>query len=316
MSSFFSFCRRNFLKGFLILASFLALILLSACSLDTLVDKGTLYVLSVALDYKNTAVSDLDGTINDAIEFSECLRANYIYRNIPVEVTYMLQEGESQRRKEKEYPSAENVLNMIETFKGKVKKNDLFIFYYSGHGDVDKENGAFFAAGAESESELYTALYMNEVKEALDSLPCQSVAIIDACYSGNMKPEESASEISTAFINAVRGLELRKTVVLAACQRDTLSYVTTIYNEEGESERHSVMTIELLNALGWRHTRENTLWAESGSKVIRAHGTMGYYRESMSINELYQEIMSTWTSFSQSPVINNSGIDVSIIPQF
>ena len=287
--------------------------LFTSCSPDLFSKEGTAYVLSVALDYQNSPVSDLIGTVDDAIEFTECLKSNYVYRGIPIATTYMLQEGEYQNRNYDTYPSADNILSMISSIRP--SKNDIFIFYYSGHGAVDEEGKAYFAAGAEREGELFTYLYMDDVRDALDSLPCQSVAIIDACYSGNMKPEDSASEISTAFLNAVKGLDLRKTVVLAACQRDTLSYVTTIYNEEGESERHSVLTVELLSSMGWRHTSSTRIWAESSGKMIEAYGTLGYFAGPLNLFELYDSIIAGWTRPDQIPVINNPGLDIYLIPE-
>ena len=133
--------------------------------------KGTVHILSVALDYNNESLSPLNGTINDAVEIGECLSRIYESKGIPVEKRYMLQQGTDISESDPMYPTAWNVFSAIRDTD--VSKEDLFVFFYSGHGDagVDDEgnyDGTGYLAGAKDGETLYTPIDMDSLFQSPD----------------------------------------------------------------------------------------------------------------------------------------------------
>ena len=110
----------------------LLLVTFVSCDPNKLHDGQKVVILSVGLDYKNTNVATLNGTINDAKEVGMALKSLYDNRNIDCELIYMLQEGSDADMNSTLYPTSNNVLEQIK--KLNLDSDDLFIFYYAGHG--------------------------------------------------------------------------------------------------------------------------------------------------------------------------------------
>lgn len=91
------------------------------------------HILSIGLCYKNTAASELRGTINDALEVGASLERILNSKNIPRKLTYMLQEDLNVDDKtSRYYPSKDNILAMIESMTP--NRSDMITLFYSGHG--------------------------------------------------------------------------------------------------------------------------------------------------------------------------------------
>lgn len=299
----------------------IGLLVITSCSLDIQGEQnGEVYIVTVGLDYQNTLVSDLMGTVDDALEISECFKGIYNSKGIPCYTTYMIQEGSSLPFYSDEYPTKENILNKLKSLP--VTKNDLLIFYYSGHGDMEEDRGYLATACStldeENPNSLYTRLYADELFSALDSLPCQAVAMIDACYSGQVAT--GGSFTSVKFLESITkmfsDLDLRGVHVLAACAPSELSYVSSTINMEGLYEAHSAFTISILNALNWEHTQivgEDVL---SCGKLLRINGRNGSSPAAMTSEELFDRVSSSWSDERQTPVQNKPAVKVQIVPKF
>lgn len=299
------------IRLFLLISAVLAS--LSSCSLD-MRGTGTVHILSVACDYRNGSLSPLSGTIDDAVEVGECLRSIYQMKGYAVDARYMLQEGTDISENDADYPSAQNIMDAIADMS--VEKNDLFVFYYSGHGDAGvDESGAYDGTGilaaAKSGDDLYTELDMDGLFRAVDELQCASVILIDACYSGNTADNTSPQN---GWDSLLGDLDLTDTAVLTACQPTELSYVSSTVNEQGETERHSLFTIALLQALGWRHSSYRGGVVYVGGRARTYDGYLSYVPDRMDTKELEDRIMSSWYSNQQTPYFNVTGMDIYLVP--
>lgn len=291
----------------------LAAAILCSCSLD-MRGKGTVHILSVALDYDNASLSPLNGTINDAVEIGECLSRIYEGRGIAVDRRYMLQRGTDIPETDPAYPTADNVFAAIGGTE--VSKADLFVFFYSGHGDAGRDengrlDGTGYLAGAKSGEELYTPIDMDALFDAIDALGCPAVMMVDACYSGNVAD-------NTSPVNGWDGLfadlDLTQTAVLAASQPDELSFVSSTYTEEGNIERHSLFTIGLLEALGWSHSSFRGTYVYVGGQAIWAAGHLRWRPQTMTTKELEEKVMDSWLTSQQTPYFNSTGMGIRIVP--
>ena len=93
---------------------FILIVFITSCELNITSDaNGRAYIVTVGIDYKNSMVSDLEGTVDDALEISECLRSIYEAKNTGTIVRRMVQEGPDSDRSSELYPSADNVKRML-----------------------------------------------------------------------------------------------------------------------------------------------------------------------------------------------------------
>lgn len=144
----------------------------------------------------------------------------------------------------------ENILSSLENFKSTMKENDVFVFYYAGHGVTytTNQNSEFFLVTSEV-TKIY-GNYKNVNKKAISSEfikqyslkinPQKQLYLIDACHSGGAL-ESFAS----------RGQEEEK--LLARLARSTGTYWITASNStetaaEVNDDKHGAFTYTILKA--------------------------------------------------------------------
>lgn len=302
---------------------FILIVFITSCELDITSDaNGRAYIVTVGIDYQNSMVSDLEGTVDDALEISECLRSIYEAKNTGTIVRRMVQEGPDSDRSSELYPSASNVKRMLGSIDA--GPDDILVFFYSGHGDVHRDKytdvitSSFLACAPDKDEgmeSLYTELDMDELFSILDSLECPAVAIIDACYSGGVADNRDETGFLESFSTAITGADLRGTSVIAASQPDELSYVSSVTNEEGKTERHSFLTISVLRELGWVHSSERSVLREADGKIRRVYGYLGSVPGAMTSDELFTAVERRWTVANQTPMISESPAAIRIVPE-
>lgn len=299
-----------------------SLMILSSCDIDIAAQKDArVHIIAVALDYADTmGVNTLSGTVSDALEVSQCLAQIYESRGVPYTLTRLIQKGENANMNGDGYPSADNIRRTLESLQ--VTRNDLVIFYYSGHGttvDIEDEmSESLLVTGKTSEDEFYSTFSMWELIDRLEALPCQSLVLIDACYSGNGM--DAVDEIrEEGFLQGLSQMfqkkDLRNCEVFAACQKGTLSYVDSSFtDEQGLSDPHSDFTLSLLEALGWRHSTLYRSHAYCNGQLLEINGICSWPPDGMTTMELWQEVMGGWDLSTQMPVHSLSHMDVHIVP--
>ena len=165
----------------------LIILMLSGCELYQPLYTAKIHGLFIGLDYQNSGLNDLSGTIPDATELAGAFHRISESYQIPFDGYLALQEGSGVNPEAPLYPSASNILQLIDHIGSKMDDNDLFIFYYAGHGDImdgqDASTGVL-ATAVDDESSLYTEVTVTALSEALAALPGNKVVILDSCYSG------------------------------------------------------------------------------------------------------------------------------------
>ena len=107
--------------------------------------KVKIYGLFVGIDYKNNLIpdpippqldidNDLDGTINDTTNMVTAFYTLAQSYGVAFEGFLALQEGTETEYDDLLYPSRENIIARIEDIGNMMNENDIFLFYYSGHG--------------------------------------------------------------------------------------------------------------------------------------------------------------------------------------
>jgi WD40 repeat protein len=137
------------------------------------------------------------------------------------------------------------ILSAIDEISSVMKKEDVFIFFYAGHGST--EEGVFYfitseVTGLYQQEKLANALRVNELQEKFKVLPAlKQVIFIDACHSGGsveiLAMRGATEEKALAQLSRSSGVH-----VMASSESDQQS-------AEVKSLGHGVFTYVLLEAL-------------------------------------------------------------------
>jgi WD40 repeat protein len=137
------------------------------------------------------------------------------------------------------------ILSTLDEIAGVMKKEDVFVFFYAGHGSM-VDNGFYFITseitGLYQQDKLKGALYVRELQEKFKMLPAlKQVVFIDACQSG-----------SSVDVLAMRGGAEEK--ALAQLSRSSGIHVMASSESQQQSAEikslgHGVFTYVLLEAL-------------------------------------------------------------------
>ena len=161
-----------------------------------------------------------------------------------------------------------NIVSAITYMSEKVKENDIFIFYYAGHGN---KNGALlFYVTKNKNTNEGTRSISSTIKEEWQFPPNQLISLIsnnikgnkllilDSCYSGNfIEDEVKESSFASAYRDIMKSYEKRSKNlwIMAAAQK---------YQKSWEENKHGLFTAALLNSLGYDTTTNTPSSAYTG----------------------------------------------------
>ena len=197
---------------------------------------ATCHILAVGInEYKNPKLN-LNYAVADANSFVETYasKAKQLYKNIE---TTSLYNGQASR---------DGIINALEQLEKKAGINDVFVFYYAGHGTMVE--GDFFFVPHEStrlsdrKSLEETALSASEVQQHLEGIKAlKQVIIMDACQSGGsvelLAQRGAPEEKAIAQLSRSAGIH-----VMASAGSDQ-------YATEFQDLGHGLFTYLLLEAL-------------------------------------------------------------------
>jgi len=193
------------------------------------------YVLSVGINKYENENLNLTYARPDAQAFSSFLnlKGEKLFSRIH---SYSLVDRDASKTK---------ILSTIDEISKMMKKEDVFIFFYAGHGSME-ENVFYFITseitGLYQQDKLKSALSVNELQEKFKMLPAlKQVVFIDACQSGG-----------SVQALAMRGATEEK--ALAQLSRSSGVHVMASSESEQQSAEikslgHGVFTYVLLEAL-------------------------------------------------------------------
>ncbi|WP_421762696.1 caspase family protein [Ekhidna sp.] len=204
---------------------------------DSKVPGSTCHILAVGInEYQNSSLN-LNYAKSDASSFAEQMKAQgeQIYSNV---VLHQIFDREATK---------ENILARIKELQKQISVNDVFVFYYAGHGSM--LNNDFYLVSS-SASRLYDSDRINEygiradvLQEAmLDIKALKQLIIMDACQSGGsvevLAQRGAPEEKAIAQLSRSSGIH-----VMAAAGSEQ-------YATEFESLGHGLFTYALLKGIG------------------------------------------------------------------
>ncbi len=277
-----------------------------SCSLSpvSLAGNSVVHVISVGLNYEKSAVTTLYGAPHDASEIAACLYSIYSEKGLPVAVNLIVPDGGD--------GSAAGIEKLVrETVAG---EEDLLVFYFSGHGSVDSK-GFFLAADETEESPMYSRLYVESLIEAVKEKSCPSVLILDSCYSGSAEIGNTyTSTIEDALKNIFEETPTLKVALICSSEPEQVSYMSSLLNEDGQIEKHSLFTMRVLEVLGWVHSSSAQTEIKIDGEIKKVFGYQGRKVGKTSVRELYEACLTGWESERQRPLTNRTSVPVLLIP--
>jgi len=226
-------------------------LIVSVISCELLLEKPakpTIHALFVSLDYYDLDQKNLDGTINDAEEVAVAL--NLLageYFNVDINTSLMFEKNGDTLPIGDKYPTKNNIRQKIEayTLDATIGENDIFFFYYSGHGG--EADQPMVVAETEGNSATVT-ISTQEFATWIQPIKAQKIIILDSCYSGQIIEDyprtDEDRQIQDYDPNAF---------YLSAASDSQLSSETMFYSI---GHRHGFFTLYLLDAIGWNHVSE------------------------------------------------------------
>lgn len=330
-------------SGLIILAVFLLLFSVSCDTSFFAHDGQKVTVMVVGLDYARKGVSETDlswgsysipqlnGTINDAKEIGAALDSLYRDRDIEHEMVFMISEGGNVIFEDSLYPTSSNVLKAIDELKLKLDKDDLFVFYFAGHGFLQQrveggvvKNNLQLITAEQYIGSPCTSLDYETLLASFRSLPCRSAVIIDACYSGsfdpmnNTTPASFESSIRNIFEENIVTKEDNKISVLAAAKWNERSWEGyKVKFPDGSEEEHGQFSGSILDILGWTHSNTATTVVKNidGSEIV-ANGREGKLFGSLSLDDLYAKLFDyrDYPAVAQYPVLYYTNETINLVP--
>ena len=330
-------------SGLIILAVFLLLFSVSCDTSFFSHDGQKVTVMVVGLDYARKGVSEtnlswgsysipqLNGTINDAKEIGAALDSLYRDRDIEHEMVFMISEGGKVDFDDSLYPTSSNVLKAIDELKLKLDEDDLFVFYFAGHGFLQQrveggvvKNNLQLITAEQYNGSPCTSLDYETLLASFRSLPCRSAVIIDACYAGsfdpmnNTTPASFESSLKNIFQENIVTREDNKISVLAAAKWNERSWEGyKVKFPDGSEEEHGQFSGSILDILGWTHSNTVTTVVKNidGSEIV-ANGREGKLYGALSLDDLYAKLFDyrNYPAVAQYPVLYYTNETINLVP--
>jgi hypothetical protein len=147
-------------------------------------------------------------------------------------------------------PTRAEIFSSLEQAAKAAQRDDLVLFYYSGHGDVSKDISYLVSRDGRRHALKHTAVALSDVMDILQTSKARAkVVILDACHSGANFEGKGPKGMPPGFVERVFN-QAKGQVVLASCEQGQLSY-------EWRAQERSVFTHFMLEALQGHADRDD-----------------------------------------------------------
>lgn len=241
----------------IITAALLILTLLTGCELFYPEAESDIYFVSVALSYQGIDdINKLEGTLPDQAAMRGQLkllteRSGKIFREVAITQDNGIAAETQNLDISLESTDVKSLLiEAIEEIEKIINANDIFIFYYSGHGNTD--GSIVFTLDSEMKPE--------ELLSSVKTINSRKLLILDCCYSGNYVEDGSGSSSFTDAYNSIfksNKAEDDNLWVMAAAQKNQLSW---------EQGKHGCFTESILRITGYDIANEKPA-AKTGETI-------------------------------------------------
>lgn len=297
----------------IIIFSILISIVLISCSSDPYAKNRKYHVITVGYDYTDTTgARSLPKDIDDAVQVAKCL---YSLSNGNAEIHYILGSDTAQISKyglsSYTSPTTANIKAAISTVAASAKKEDITVFYFSGHGDSSYRSKVSYEEGftqdhilaTKKNSTSYDEYPTAELLADLNTIQGTKLVIIDSCYSGGALPPNGISADSSLYEDTnVLDIFFNKDISVAYPSVFALTASSYYTTSSAGTHSHSKFTEVFLKALGWNDSNllnpyQDPVLCRSGNEVT--------------LSSLYDWIYSNGGVYlSQRPVASSTSADL------
>ncbi|PSJ73806.1 hypothetical protein C7N43_27220 [Sphingobacteriales bacterium UPWRP_1] len=228
--------------------------------------KGNLYMLSVGIkEFKNNDIPPLVTPMSDAYALANAFssQSGKLFNKVDTTILMGVQATRS------------GILRALDDLRFEATQHDLVIIYLASHGVTERDRFYILPYEAEKDNNFATALRMDEIIEAINSMPCNVIVMVDACHSGAIKtggrttavvrsaPKMEDINIALNIYRKNLPNDSKKIVMAAALENQTAL--------EDPDLGHSVFAEALLEALGSIQVPEKyptDLKADNGDNIL------------------------------------------------
>lgn len=204
------------------------------------VSKGNIYALVIGIsDYSDEKIIDLKYAHRDAERFAEYISSS-AGGSVPKENITLLTNSQA---------TISNIYVAKKAFEDKVKKDDLFYFFFSGHGDVESDLyklGFLLAYDTPHKNYLNNAVRIEDINIMANTLSVNKdvnvILISDACHAGKLTGSDNNRGITLA--GDLSEKVAKKEIRIASCEADQKSQEDATWGGG-----HGVFTYHLINGM-------------------------------------------------------------------
>lgn len=264
---------------------FSLLVLLSSCEL-MIPDRNDhdIWLMTVALDYRDTDLNVLNGTVNDQDAMNAQIEMLCQEERRDLHSVMLTSRGGRVYRKSLEYDGKtggiiekqsdfllatmkDRILDELVHIGKSINYDDIFIFFYAGHGadslskNLRHYNGALVVGNivfpelgdwrTEPDNQS-SMILLSELTNKLDQISAYKVVILDSCYSGALHSGSGSLSGTDEIVSCIKGLFYKgssgnnRTYLLMASGDDEMSFEDDRYGLH-----HGLFSTQILSRLGY-----------------------------------------------------------------
>lgn len=300
---------------------------LASCTMPE-VEKRNVYFVSVALDYRehvctnddnkvvlNATTHDQYGMIRELLALDDSLNAKLFLGSNGERYVLSTDEGSTSPSTAKtktaldvlpykiEAWNSESVLASIDAIAQKAKPDDLFIFQYSGHGDMNAGELVLAIEDNGSVHKVTDFISSNMLLSHVEQLKCPSILIVDSCYSGNfVKYNTLGSGNLFQGIKSRTTFERLKQISLIQAATESFSIITN----ENEKKLPDIYVFAAATSKQTSLDNDKDIWPADTPLEDRFGGFTYYILKSMGYDPINDEPHNTGKTITLYSLFNDT----------